>query len=68
MFKIQIRSVNGWADLMSSEDDGEYLADLFSSEGEAQKELHSVATSMKEEAEFFRVVDSAVSADDFLYD
>ena len=61
-FKVQIPSINGWADLKSSINGGPYEAELYDSERAA---LDDVSDELQ--ADGFRIVFSNTPADDDLY-
>ena len=61
-FKVQVRSVNGWADLKASVDGGSYEVELYDSESAAHDDV-----SDEVDADGYRVVFSHTPADDDLY-
>jgi len=61
-FKVQIPSINGWADLKSSVDGGPYEVELYDSEGAALSEVRDELKPGE-----FRIVPSHTPADDDLY-
>jgi hypothetical protein len=63
-WKIQTRSVNGWADLKSSEDNRPYSVDLYDSVSLALVELHDLGEFDSGE---YRVVAETMPSDDDLY-
>jgi len=63
-WKIQTRSVNGWADLKSSEGDQPYSVDLYDSVSLAMEELDDLETLSPGE---YRVVLESMPSDDELY-
>lgn len=64
-WKIQTRSVNGWADLKSSEDGGPYVVDLYDSTSIAMEELDDLEKLNPDD--FYRVVLESMPSDDDLY-
>jgi hypothetical protein len=64
-WKIQTRSVNGWADLKSSEDGQPYALDLYDSVSLAMEELDDLETLNPDD--FYRVVAETMPSDDDLY-
>lgn len=64
-YKIQTRSVNGWADLKSSEDGGPYVVDLYDSTSIAMEELDDLEKLNPDD--FYRVVLESMPSDDDLY-
>ncbi len=67
-WKIQTRSVNGWADLKISEDDGQHFwPELFDSVSLALEELDEVARLTLDDKDNYRVVMESTPSDDNLY-
>ena len=64
-YKIQTRSVNGWADLKVSDNDRDYAVELFDSVSEALHELNDLATLHG--LDHYRVVAQTMPSDDDLY-
>jgi len=65
-FKIQIPSVNGWADLKVSMDDGEnYIPDLYDTKKEALNEIKDMKKGIPDFEG--RVVSEDTEQDDDLY-
>jgi hypothetical protein len=61
-FKVQVRSINGWADLKASVDGGPYLVELFDSAHEARADVGDEMS-----ADEYRIVPDDTPADDDLY-
>lgn len=62
-WKIQTRSVNGWADLMASTDNGAtYHPDLYRTKKEAMAERRDMPNPRE-----YRVVKASAPSDDNLY-
>lgn len=72
-WKIQIASVNGWADLKASIDGGPYVPDLYDSKAEAQREVDDIVnsgfdnTGSGSDYSEYRVVPASTRANDDLY-
>jgi hypothetical protein len=64
-YKIQTRSVNGWADLKVSDDHENYSVELFDSIAEALHELNDLGSLHG--LDHYRVVCQTMPADDNLY-
>jgi len=63
-WKIQTRSVNGWADLKTSDDGGPYYLETYASLDEARAEI----ATMEQFGKGCRAVPEDTPADDELYD
>ena len=64
-YKIQTRSVNGWADLKVADDHENYSVELFDSIAEALKELNDLGGLNG--LDHYRVVCQTMPANDELY-
>ena len=64
-YKIQTRSVNGWADLKIGDDNGNYAVELFNTISDALAELYDLSTLHG--LDHYRVVAETMPSDDDLY-
>lgn len=64
-YKIQTRSVNGWADLKVGDDQGNYTLELYNTISEALAELNDLSTLHGKD--HYRVVAETMPSDDDLY-
>lgn len=68
LWKIQTRSVNGWADLMQNVGyRDEYIEDLYSTKEAAEEDMADIVAGTDSSPEDYRVVDSTTPQDDDLY-
>jgi hypothetical protein len=66
-WKIQTASVNGWADVKVSVDDGPYEDDHFNTIEEALAQMADYITCGSSDGTDYRVVQASVRQDDDLY-
>jgi ribonucleotide reductase beta subunit family protein with ferritin-like domain len=66
-YKIQTRTLWGWADMKFSEDDRNYEPEIFETEQEAVAEMQDMIESLEEAQELYRVVTADEVEDTDLY-
>jgi hypothetical protein len=66
-FKIQTRTMWGWADLKTSDNGEDYEVETFDSMEDAQNEMNDMIESLNEDADLYRVVDSNTEEEVDLY-
>jgi hypothetical protein len=64
-YKIQTRSVNGWADIKVEDNHGGYTTELFDTTADALIELRDLAKVGG--VDMYRIVTDSMPADDDLY-
>jgi hypothetical protein len=66
-YKIQTRTLWGWADLKFSEDGHNYYTETFVSKEDAEAEIEDIVESLEESDELYRIVVAEEAEDINIY-